>query len=134
MFFRNSLILGQNFVKRFKANTFALSTFRYFSSEDPRNKYIPSLMDNLPMRPSPNFILSFKNIMFSALISSYFDPEFSRQNFLEGSKSAVEFVSNCLANEDFTTLEESRCVTPECLTILKLKLLNFTKPQKAQKI
>ena len=129
MFLRNSLILGHNVVKRFRANTFAFPSFRYFSSEDPRNKYIPPLMDNLPMTPNPNFILSFKNIMFSALISGYFDPHFSRKNFLEGSKQAVEFVSNCLANEDFDTLEESNCVTPECLTILKLKLLNFTKPQ-----
>ena len=91
-------------------------------------------MDNLPspIQPHPNLILKFKNFMFSVLISSYFDPQFSRQNFLEGSKQAVEFVSNCLANEDFQTLEDSNCVTPECLTILKLKLLNFTNPQKAQ--
>ena len=82
MFLRNSLILGHNVVKRFRANTFAFQTFRYFSSEDPRNKYIPPLMDNLPMTPNPNFILSFKNIMFSALISGYFDPHFSRKNFL----------------------------------------------------
>ena len=129
MFFRNCLMVGQNVVNRSRANTFALPNFRYFSSEDPRNKYIPSgLMDNLPMKP--NFILRFKNIISSAVISGIFDPDFSQQNFLEGSKQAVEFVSNCLANEDFNTLEESNCVTPECLTKLKHKLLNFTKPQK----
>ena len=136
MLFRNSLILGQNVVvKRFKPNTFPpIPIFRYFSSEGSRNKYIPTLMDNLPVPipPHPNLILKFKNFMFSVLISSYFDPHFSRQNFLEGSKQAVEFVSNCLANEDFQTLEDSNCVTPECLTILKLNLLNFTNPQKAQ--
>ena len=134
MLFRNSLILGQNVVvKRFKPNTFPpILIFRYFSSEDSRNKYIPTLMDNLRISPHQNLILKFKNFMFSVLISSYFDPHFSRQNFLEGSKQAVEFVSNCLANEDFQTLEDSNCVTPECLTILKLKLLNFTNPQKAQ--
>ena len=133
MLFRNSLILGQNVVvKRFKPNTFPpIPIFRYFSSEDSRNKYIPTLM-YLPMHPHPNLILKFKNFMFSVLISSYFDLHFSRQNFLERSKQAVEFVSNCLANEDFQTLEDSNCVTPECLTILKLKLLNFTNPQKAQ--
>jgi len=132
MLFRNSLILGQNVVvKRFKPITFPpIPNFSHFSSEDSRNKYIPTLMDNLPIQPHPNLILKFKNFMFSVLISSYFDPQFSRQNFLEGSKQAVEFVSNCLANEDFKTLEESNCVTPECLTILKLKLLNFTNPQK----
>ena len=134
MLFRNSSILGQNVVvKRFKPNTFPpILIFRYFSSEDSRNKYIPTLMDNLPIQLYPNLIRKFINFMSCVLISSYYDPHFSRQNFLEGSKQAVEFVSNCLANEDFKTLEESNCVTPECLTILKLKLLNFTNPQKAQ--
>ena len=69
----------------------------------------------------------FRNFFFTNfLIRPYFDSSFNKSNFLDGAKSAVEFVSNCLATGDLESLEESKTVTPECLKVnIRLKKCLF---------
>ena len=70
----------------------------------------------------------FRNFFFANfLIRPYFDHSFNKSDFLDGAKSAVEFVSNCLATGDLESLEESKAVTPECLKvkIIKIRFLFF---------
>ncbi|XP_050296342.1 m-AAA protease-interacting protein 1, mitochondrial [Anthonomus grandis grandis] len=75
---------------------------RLFSDENKENQVsshtkLPPLMD-VPVRPWPSILKSFKNFFVTALIiKPYFDPEFNLSDFVQGSKRAVQVVSHKLA-------------------------------------
>ena len=55
---------------------------------------------------------------YAALLSEIFlFPEFSRAEFVEGAKAAVEYVSGALSEGEFERLKS--VVSPECLSHLK---------------
>lgn len=99
------------------------------SSQD-LNKKIPTLME-LPEVPFPAIRHTMRNFFFvHFLLRPYFDPDFTKENFLDGAKAAVEFVSNCLATGDLEALEESKAVTTECLKEIKLNISLFSLAQR----
>jgi non-homologous end joining protein Ku len=70
---------------------------------------------NYSVRPSPNFLHTFKNFIFAnVIVQPYYDKEFSKEDFLDGAKSAVEFVSNKIAEGEFEKLKESKALTEDC--------------------
>ena len=103
---------------------------RFSSNEEDewhnRDKRLPKLM-NLPIRPYPKLKLMLRNFIFSnVIIGPYYDKNFSRNNFTEGAKIAVEFVSNAIATGDFDTLRESKSVTEDCLREVILNFSTFS--------
>ncbi len=110
----------------------SLARFRAYSTDDPNNldRILPTLM-NLPEKPYPNMAHTFRNFIFNHfLIRPYFDPNYSSQTFGDGAKSAIEFVSNCLATGDFETLEKSDALSNDCLQELKRNLSLFSMQQR----
>ena len=101
------------------------------SSHDSRDRYklIPSLM-NFPVPLRPRFSHAIRNFIFCHfIIKPYYDPEFNQADFLDGAKSAVDFVSKCLSEGDLNTLEESDVISDECLNELNLNLSLFSHHQ-----
>jgi len=103
-------------------------SFRCMSSNNERQ--LPFLM-NFSVKPSPNFVHSFKNFFFANMIvRPYYDNDFTNENFLEGAKSAVEFVSNKIAEGDFDKLRESNALTDDCFREIVLNSSNFSMDQR----
>ena len=107
-----------------------VSSIRH-SSHDSNDRYklIPSLM-NFPVPFRPKISHTLRNFIFCHfIIKPYYDPEFNQANFLDGAKSAVEFVSQCLSEGDLNTLKESDVISDECLHELNLNLSLFSHNQ-----
>jgi len=117
---RNSIIQGDTNVLT-----------RQMSSYDDHEIDLPVLSD-LPRRASPNFMHYLRSLFFiHGLIVPYFDKEFSRNNFMDGAKKAVEVVSNSLSEGDFDALEP--LVEKSCLDDIKRKL-SFSTAQQREKL
>ncbi|CAH0697356.1 unnamed protein product [Spodoptera exigua] len=72
---------------------------------ETETRKLPQLMEFPPV-VWPSFIKFIKNWMFANfIIRPYFDQEFSLNEFIEGSKHAVQVVSECLQKSDFKSLE-----------------------------
>lgn len=100
------------------------------NSNDQQERQLPFLM-NFSVKPSPNFVHSFKNFIFTnAIIGPYYDNDFTKENFLEGAKSAVEFVSNKIAEGDFDKLRESNVLTDDCFRDIVLNSSKFSNDQR----
>ena len=113
-----------------RINSHGLVKIRAFHDSNDRYKLIPNLMD-FPVPTTPRFTNTIRNFIFSNfIIKPYYDNEFDKSNFLEGAKSAVEFISQSLSEGDFETLEESDTVSEECLRKLKISVALFTQLQR----
>ncbi|KAF9803871.1 hypothetical protein SFRURICE_013148 [Spodoptera frugiperda] len=72
---------------------------------EAETRKLPQLMEFPPV-VWPSFIKFIKNWMFANfIIRPYFDQEFSLHEFIEGSKHAVQVVSECLQKSDFKSLD-----------------------------
>ena len=79
----------------------------------------------------PKLTHSIRNfILANLIIRPYYDPEFSKATFLEGAKTAVEFVSQCLSEGDLDALEDSKVLSTEALRQINLNLSTFTHNQR----
>ena len=106
-----------------------LTSTRQFHDSNDRYKLIPSLMD-FPVPVRPKFSHTIRNFIFSQfIIRPYYDQEFRPADFLDGAKSAVDFVSQCLSEGDLDAIEDSDVITDSCLHQLKLNLSLFSHNQ-----
>jgi len=100
----------------------------YSSLPDDRGLRLPSLMD-FPKRLFPNLANSARNwFLATTLITPYFDREFSRSEFVEGAKVAVEHISGALSEGEFERL--SSVVSPECLSQLRSRVSQLSMQQR----
>ena len=107
-------------------------SFNDGGNEDNR-QFIPKLM-NMEMRLVPSLMHRIRNFFFEhGIIRPYFDPDFSKHNFLKGAKSAIEFVSSCIAEGDYTTLKESQVLTEDCLREIIMNM-TLVSPENRRKI
>ncbi len=78
----------------------------------------------------PSFRHSVRNWFFShALITPYFDSEFSVKDFLRGAEVAVDLVSHSLARGELDDLKDK--VEPECLDLVSKNLSLLSMKQRA---
>jgi len=107
-----------------------LGSGRLFSTSKPDkgDLRMPSLMD-FPKRLFPNLVNTARNwFIATTLITPYFDNEFSRAEFVEGAKAAVEYVSGALSEGEFDRLKS--VVSPECLSHLKNRVSQLSMQQR----
>ena len=131
MIIRSSIFLHRHMQQIFKFPPITNILSRQCSNDSKKQWLMPPLMDWVPFTPMPKFQHAIRNFIYiNFLIKPYFDKEFSKDKFLEGSKLAVEFVSNCLAQGDIDTLEESEVLSDECLQELKLNISLFNLEQR----
>ena len=131
MIIRSSIFLHRHMQQIFKFPPITNILSRQCSNDSKKKWLMPPLMDWVPFTPMPKFQHAIRNFIYiNFLIKPYFDKEFSKDKFLEGSKLAVEFVSNCLAQGDIDTLEESEVLSDECLQELKLNISLFNLEQR----
>jgi len=99
------------------------ATSRGSSTASP-SLHVPPLMD-LPNIVKPSLRNAIPNWFFSrALITPYFDPEFSRKEFDEGAHRWAPFVANCIAEGDLDSL--SGLVTSKAIQEIDRNLSAFS--------
>jgi len=75
---------------------------RFFNSQENKN---PMKLMDFPYLIWPHPIKSIKNLLFGVLIRGYFDPSFSRTEFLRGAEMAICNVSSSIQNGQFEKLD-----------------------------
>ena len=82
-------------------------------------KYQPLMLMDFPRIMFPKTIKLLKNIFFNFFIKTYYDQSYSPLEFLEGSKEAVQNVSNLISNGNFEDLENQGLVEREPIQEIK---------------
>lgn len=89
---------------------------------------MPPLMD-FPLTVKPKLAHTIRNwFLARTLVTPYFDPNFSMNEFKEGAKHAAVFIANSLAEGDLDQV--AAVVTPECLNMLQKNLSLFSKAER----
>jgi len=84
---------------------------------------------DFPKRLFPNLMNTARNwFLVTTLITPYFDNEFSRAEFVEGAKAAVEYISEALSEGEFDRL--ASVVSPECLSHLRNRVSELSLQQR----
>jgi len=84
---------------------------------------------DFPQRLFPNLVNTARNwFLATTLITPYFDNEFSRREFVEGAKAAVEYISGALSEGEFDRL--ASVVSPECLSHLRKRVSQLSLQQR----
>ena len=97
----------------------------------PPRRDIPVLSE-MARRVAPNLVHYLRSQFFiHAIISPYFDPDFSKEEFKQGAARAVEVVSDALSRGDFDALET--VMEKSCLDDVKRKL-SFTTSEERQSL
>ncbi|KAI5744917.1 hypothetical protein M8J76_006563 [Diaphorina citri] len=107
---------------------------QFFSSYDDKDNQNSGLaipkFSNLPEIVWPSLFKSIKNVIYTYfIIKPYFDVEFDLNDFEQGSRKALEYVSSCVSKGDYDSLQT--VLAPELLEQVKQKvpLLSLTQRQ-----
>ncbi|XP_034946465.1 m-AAA protease-interacting protein 1, mitochondrial [Chelonus insularis] len=111
----------------YTSKRFLSSGFKFDINPDSSEVQLPPLTDDKPLI-FQNFFSLFSNPYYLSILSTFYDREFSAEEFFEGSKQALEVVSKAIAVEDFNSLEE--LVADNVISKIRQSITKLSEAQK----